>query len=146
MPPSKGGLPESVKQGFKFNRPAAPAVATESTPPATDEVSVEQNPAVSTVSEVFTAKTSLHQIPPKSIKGKGGRPRGETKIKKTVYLASGAENLQKSRLKLAKQADLIFDESQLTDLALALLKTTLDEPDGILQVLAVIDQMNKGQV
>jgi hypothetical protein len=126
------GLPESVKQGFKFNRPSAPAPAVHEAEPDLGLGYV--------VNEVTTAETTQTLEPPKH---KGGRPKGVTKVKKTFYLTPGGlTSLQTSQKELVKQADLLIaDESEIADLALNLLKLTLEEPHGVEQVLRAHGRM-----
>lgn len=126
------GLPDSVKQSFKFNRPSAPAPA-----PAVHEIA---EPELEIDTEVFTAQTTQTLEPPKH---KGGRPKGVTKVKKTFYLTPlGLSSLQTSQKELVKQADLLIaDESEIADLALNLLRITLSDPHGVEQVLRAHGQM-----
>jgi hypothetical protein len=64
-------------------------------------------------------------------------------VKKTFYLTPGGlTSLQTSQKELVKQADLLIaDESEIADLALNLLKLTLEEPHGVEQVLRAHGRM-----
>jgi hypothetical protein len=126
------GLPDSVRQGFKFNRPVAPA------PAATAHEAEPELDIIDT--EVFTAETTQTLEPSKQ---KGGRPKGVPKVKKTFYLTPGGlASLQTAQKELVKQADLLIaDESEIADLALNLLRLILEEPRGVDQVLRAHGRM-----
>jgi hypothetical protein len=85
--------------------------------------------------------------PPARPAGRTGRPKGVPKVKKTFYLTSGVDNLKEAQRDLVKKADIfIKDESEVADLALALLANTLADPAGVQTVIEVYNNRMKGNL
>lgn len=105
----------------------------------TDELESESIVAVNTLKTIETIETT---------KSKGGRPRGITKMKKTFYLTSaGMESLNDAVLELGNRARLrIKDDSEVADIALALLSETVKEPGGVEKILAVREKLARSNV
>lgn len=65
-----------------------------------------------------------------------GRPKGKPKTKKTFYLTDGENLLQEIKLTFAKEHNLLFtDESELADLAMALLQKVVHNPDKVQEAI-----------
>jgi hypothetical protein len=97
--------------------------------PTAEFTDVESNALKEPVSSPVTA-TSTKKI---------GRPKGIAKTKKTFYLTNGAVNLKAAQIALVKKAGLfIRDESDVADLALALLNSMLEEDEQSLKKILEI--------
>lgn len=73
--------------------------------------------------------------------GKIGRPKGVDKVKKTFYLTSGVDNLKAAQMELVKGAGLfIKDESEVADLALAVLAAAVKDPTRLENITQIYNQ------
>lgn len=144
------GLPDSIKQGFNFNRPntaVAPQSENETTtaptinnsPTAAEDTDVSNvlvDKAVNTAETANTIKTANTAV------NKGGRPRGREKTKKTFYLATGLDSLRQAQVELVKQANLfIKDESEVVDLGLAVLAALAEDKAAIQKIVEIYHQI-----
>ena len=117
-------MPDSIKTSFNFKpNPVVEAV---------EEVPKSRN-------EVFTANTALTT----KTTGPGGRPKGATKVKKTFYLTNvGLTSLNDAVLELGTRARIrIKDDSEVADIALALLAEVVREPGGPEKIIAIREQL-----
>lgn len=118
----------------------------------------EANTEDKEVKKVITAKTSQYPITSETSApttegvaagvvaagggNKGGRPRGVGKVKKTLYLTTGMEDLKAAQLELAVRArTFIRDESDVVDLALAFLNSQIANPASLEKILTLHNKL-----
>jgi len=123
------------------------AQTNEVAPGGTSEASGEESGNTQAAEEISVAASPLLKDGTNSqtqaVK-KTGRPKGITKTKKTFYLASGMRHLKAAQIDLVKQAGLLIkDESEVADLALALLDSMLKEEQGLEKVLTIYRELAK---
>ena len=125
-------------------KPAAFTFATSSTSQAAPAELFQQTSPVVQEPEIIPAPPAqLTEQPPKPAV-KIGRPKGVAKVKKTFYLTTGVDNLKSAQVELVKQAGLfIKDESEVADLALAVLASAVNDPAKVQEIITVYYQQIK---
>jgi len=121
------GMPDNVRSSFNFKPKPAPVEEEQSNDNA-----------------VFTANTA---VTPLITRNPGGRPRGITKVKKTFYLTdAGLNSLNDAVLELGTRARIrIKDDSEVCDIALALLAEVVREPGGPEKIKAIREHLQQAE-